>query len=156
MKASRRRLVGALVVVLGGLVAPLFAGGRVAGCLGPLGVTEIQCAKALGFVPTVGPWLPLCLLAIAFGLALLFPVPAGQRREAGVAAGLAAGIVAAAFAMTWERTWTGIDSAGRMLSIDRPLDLGAMAAAAILPGVAGALAWGHVVPSIRTRLAARS
>jgi hypothetical protein len=156
MKPSRRRVLASLVVVLAGLSALVVAGGHVAGCLGPIGVTQIQCAKAMGFIPTVGPGLPLCLLAVALGLLILYPIRAGRRRGATIAAGLAGGVVAAAFATAWERTWTGVDSAGRMLSIDRPLDLGAVAAVAILAATAGGLAWGRVVPPSRTRLAGRS
>ena len=156
MKPSRLRILTSCAVVLSGLSAFLFTGGRVAGCLGPLGVTEIQCAKALGFVPTVGPGLPLSALAVAVGLLLLAPIPAHCRRGAMIVAALAAGIVAASFAMVWERTWTGVDSAGRMLSIDRPLDLGALVAAAVLAAAVGAQAWARTAGPIRARLIPRS
>ncbi len=156
MKLSRARISTALVVVLAGLGALVFAGGQVAGCLGPLGVTPIQCAKATGIVPTVGPGLPLCALALLSGVLILVPIPAERRRGATIAAGLAAGIVAVVFAAAWERTWTGVDSAGRLLSIDRPLDLGALAAVAFLAAAAGALGWTVLVAPIRMRLAPRS
>jgi hypothetical protein len=156
MRPSRRRVFAAVLVIGFGLGALVFAGGQVAGCLGPLGVTVIQCAKATGIVPTVGPGLPLCVLAVALCVFILVPIPAGRRRGATIAAGLSAVAVAAAFATAWERTWTGVDSAGRMLAIDRPLDLGAMAAVAILAATVGALGWAFLVEPIRARLPARA
>ncbi len=154
MKPSRRRLAAALGAFLAGVGAFVFAGGQVAGCLGPLGVTPIQCAKALGMVPMVGPGLPLAALGVAAGIAFLVPIPAGRRRGSVIAAGVTAGVAAAGFAALWDHSWTGVNSAGRMLSIDRPLDLGALAAAAVVAGLAGALAWAHVVVPIRARFAA--
>jgi hypothetical protein len=156
MSPSGHRVPAAVVAIFAGLGAFLFGGGRVAGCLGPLGVTPIQCAKALGFVPTVGPGLPLCLLGVALGLLVLFPIPAGRRLPAVIAGGLSAAVASAAFAAAWDRTWTGVDSTGTILSIDRPLDLGALAAAAILAATAGALVRGRVVASVGGRRAARS
>ncbi len=60
------------------------------------------------------------------------------------------------FAAAWERTWTGVDSAGRALSVDRPLDLGAVATVAILAGAVAGLGWTFLVAPIRARLMTRS
>jgi hypothetical protein len=156
MKPSRRRVLAAVLVVSAGLGAGLAAGGQVAGCLGPLGVTPIQCAKATGIVPTVGPALPLFTLAAALGTLILVPVPADRRRGTTMAGGLCAVVAAMVFATAWESTWTGVDSAGTMLSIPRPLDLGALAAVAILAATVGALGWAFVVGPIHGRRAARA
>jgi hypothetical protein len=153
MMLPRRRVLAAAVVVLAGIGALLLAGGRVAGCLGPLGVTPIQCAKATGFVPTVGPGLPVAALAISIGLALLAPIPAGRRRGAIVAGAIGALAAAATFAVAWDRTWTGVDAGGQMLSIDRPLDLEALATAAILAAVGGAEGWALLSGPVQSRLA---
>jgi hypothetical protein len=156
MKPSRRRVLGAILVVAAGLGGLIFAGGQVGACLGPLGVTPIQCAKALGYVPTVGLGLPFFAAAAALGVLVIVTIPAGQRRGALIAAVVAAGIASVVFSATWVRTWTGVDSAGRMLSVDRPLDFAVAAALAIVAALVAALAWAFVAEPVRTRLAARS
>ena len=70
MQRSHRVLV-AIVILLAGTGAFIFAGGKVAGCLGPLGVTPIQCAKVTGIIPTIGlvgaPIILLSATATIFG-----------------------------------------------------------------------------------------
>jgi hypothetical protein len=145
MRITRRRAVGALALVAAAVCGLVFGGGQVGMCLGPLGVTQIQCAKATGIVPTVGPGLPLCTFAAALAVVLIAPIPTSRLRP-GVAVGaLAAGVAAIVFAATWESTWTGLDSAGRMLAIERPLDLAALATAAIVGFVVGLMGWAHVI-----------
>src|SRR5258706_15709997 len=80
-----RRVLAAILIFVAGLGVLVFAGGQVAMCLGPLGVTPIQCAKVTGIVPTTPIAVPLFALAIASGVLLLAPIPAGRRRTAVVA-----------------------------------------------------------------------
>ena len=139
MQRSHRVLV-AIVILLTGTGAFIFAGGKVAGCLGPLGVTPIQCAKVTGIIPTIGLGLPVLAATAALAVLILVPTPPGRRRESALAALLGAGVAALAVVMSWERTWTGVDSAGRTISIDRPVDLAVVATAAVLAATAAGLA----------------
>jgi hypothetical protein len=86
-----RRVLAAILIFVAGLGELIFAGGQVAMCLGPLGVTPIQCAKVTGIVPTTPIAVPLFALVIASGVLLLAPVRAGRRRTALVAGAIASG-----------------------------------------------------------------
>ncbi|MEA2544874.1 MAG: hypothetical protein QOI09_147, partial [Chloroflexota bacterium] len=59
MSRTARRVLAAIVIVLAGVGELVFAGGQVHMCLGPLGVTPIQCVKVTGIVPTTSLAVPL-------------------------------------------------------------------------------------------------
>ena len=151
MHLSRRRVVGALLLLVAGVATFLFAGGQVSMCLGPLNVTEIQCAKAIGRVPTVGHAPLAAALFTALGALIVAPIPARRRLGAVGAALIAAIGTAVAFVATWESVWTGVDSAGAPVSMDRPLDVDALATAVVVAATLGAMAWAHVVGPLATR-----
>lgn len=139
-----RRVLAAILIFVAGIGELVLAGGQVAMCLGPLGVTPIQCAKVTGIVPTTGIGVPLFALAVAVGLLLIAPISAGRRQRALRAGAVAAGGAAIAFAL-WPRTWTGVDSAGAPVSIVRPFDGFGLVTVAIIAATIGALAWAHLV-----------
>jgi hypothetical protein len=140
-----RRALAAILIFIAAVGELIFAGGQVAMCLGPLGVTPIQCAKATGIVPITPIAVPLFALALASGVLLLAPIPAGRRRTAVVAGAIAAGAAGIAFVVLSPRTWTGVDSAGAPVSIDLPFDIGALATVVVIAATVGALAWAHLV-----------
>jgi hypothetical protein len=140
-----RRDLAAILIFVAGVGVLIFAGGQVAMCLGPLGVTPIQCAKVTGIVPTTPIAVPLFALVIACGVLVLAPVPAGRRRMALAAGAIAAGAAAIAFVVLSPRTWTGVDSAGAPVSIDLPFDVGALATVVVIAATIGALGWVHLV-----------
>jgi len=145
MSSTTRRVLAAIVIVLAGAGELVFAGGQVAMCLGPLGVTPIQCAKVTGIVPTTTIAAPLFALAVAFGALLLAPVPSGRRVQAMTAGAVAAAAAAIAVAILAPRIWTGVDSAGVAVSIDLPFDGAALLTVVIAAATIAALGWVHLV-----------
>ena len=145
MSRTARRVLAAIVIVLAGVGELVFAGGQVHMCLGPLGVTPIQCAKVTGIVPITSVAVPLFALALAFAAVLLAPVRSGRRMEALTAAAVAAGAAAIAFGVLSPRTWTGVDSAGAPVSIDLPFDGAALVTVIVAAATIGALGWVHLV-----------
>jgi hypothetical protein len=145
MSRTTRRVLAAIVIVLAGVGELVLAGGQVHMCLGPLGMTPIQCAKVTGIVPTTPIAVPVFALAFAFAAVLLAPVRSGRRVQALIAAAAAAGVGAFAFAVLSPRIWTGVDSAGASLSIELPFDGAALVTVLVAAATIGALGWGHVV-----------
>jgi hypothetical protein len=94
MSRSARVLVAAVLLLLGALAVP-FLGGRIQACLGPLGVTAVQCAQATGVVSDVGIGLPFLALMISLAIFVIAPVPA-RRRLRVLVAGLLGGAIGAA------------------------------------------------------------
>jgi hypothetical protein len=137
MKQRTRATLAVLILAVAVPVALFFGGGGVVACLGPLGVTEVQCAKATGLFSSVGLGAPLLALAIA--LALVVAVPVARRGLAAtlILAGGGAALGAALFLAFWPRTLDGFDSRGQWLSVSRPLDLAALATAVIAGAVVG-------------------
>jgi hypothetical protein len=132
------------MLVAAGAVAYLFLGPTMAMCLGPLGVTAVQCAKATGIVPTAGAGLPVLTAAVAGAVLLVGGPPAGRRR-ASFAGAIAGGLIAGgAYVVLRPRTMEGLTSYGTWISIERPLDLAALAAAVILGALVLGLAAGWV------------
>ena len=138
MSRSARVLVSAVLVFLGAMAFMLF-GGRVGGCLGPLGVTPVQCARASGVVPDVGLGLPFLALMVLLATFVIAPVPAGRRLRALVAGILGGAVGAAAFLALRPLTMEGFDSTGTWISIPRPLDPFALATAVILAALLGTI-----------------
>jgi len=109
MSRSVRVLVVAVLALLGAMAVP-FLGGQIQMCLGPLGVTEVQCARATGVVPDVGVGLPFLALMLSLASFVLAPVPAGWRLRVLVAGILGGAIGAAAYLALRPLTMEGFDS----------------------------------------------
>jgi hypothetical protein len=132
-----------------GVAAWLFlGGGQIGACLGPLGVTMVQCAKATGVVPGVGVGLPVVVLTSTIAASLVVPIPSAIRLPVLLGWILGGAAAGAAFLVLRQRTMEGYDSSGTWISIGRPLDGDALATAMLLGGLLGALA-------IRVALGAR-
>lgn len=138
MSRSARVLVAAVLVLLGATAA-LFFGGRIGECLGPLGVTAVQCAQNSGIVPDVGLGLPFLALMISLATFVVVPVPTGRRLPV-LVAGILGGVIGAAeFVVLRPLTMEGFDSSGSWISIPRPLDPYALATAVILGALLGTI-----------------
>jgi hypothetical protein len=135
MSRQTRRIL-AVVLLAFAAFAVLFAGGPSFGrCLGPIGVTAVQCSRSTGVFPEVGIGVPLGVLAVA-GAALLLAAPPRSRwlwsSMAALAGALAASI---GYVIVAPKTMDGPISGGEFISIPRPIDQNALAALAF----AGAL-----------------
>jgi hypothetical protein len=135
VRRSTRQIL-AVVAIAFGAFAVLYAGGtRIGPCLGPLGVTVVQCARASGVFPDVGIGVPIAVLAVAVA-ALLLAAPARSRwLWSSMAALVGAGAAAIGFVIVAPRTMEGFISSGEFISIPRPVDQNALASLAF----AGAL-----------------
>ena len=131
------RITAALGLLLVGALALILFGTQVGSCLGPLGVTGIQCAQASGIFPTVGLGLPLFALGVAAAVVLV--VPAVLEKAEHASAGALVGSLAGIFVYLVARplTWTGPTSTGEVITVGLPVDTPAAATAAILGGLAG-------------------
>ena len=138
MSRSARILVVAVLVVLGAIAVP-FLGTRIQMCLGPIGVTAVQCAQASGGVPEVDLGLPLLELMILLATVVIVPVPAGRRLRVLVAGVLGGAIGAAAFLALRPLTMEGFASNGTWISIPLPLDPYALATAIIMGALLGTI-----------------
>ncbi len=148
---TRLRVAALVALAVAGLVALVFAPGQVGMCLGPLGVTQVQCARATGYVPGIGPGLPI-LAAVATLTLLVVAPPPRIGLAFGAAALLGAAAGTAAYAALRPRTMDGPTSSGEWISIPRPFDPAACATAAILVAAVVALTWGHILePTLRRR-----
>lgn len=140
MPTSRRIAVAALLLVLAGL-AVVFLGGGVGSCLGPLGVTTVQCIHATGITPAVGLGAPLGALALVAAILLLRPGTANPRwRFAGASIGAVAG--AFAYLALRQSSMTGASSTGDVITVTLLVDSPALVAVAILAAGAGWLLGG--------------
>jgi hypothetical protein len=139
MSWSKRAALAVAIVVAGTFVG-LFLGPQVPLCLGPIGVTVVQCASATGIVPTTGPGTVVFALSIAVAVGVLVPGRLLRHRE--VILGAAAAAIAGAFAYLVRRPTTleGFDSRGEWLSVPLPLDVVDVLFAVILGATAGAVA----------------
>jgi hypothetical protein len=144
--AVRMRVANAAgLVVLAGL-AVLFLGGGVGRCLGPLGVTEVQCISVGGYTPTVGLGMPVGAGAVVLALLLLFPVPVTRLAPASIAAIVGAAALALAYVLFRTTEMTGATSTGEVITVALPLDGFAMLAAGIAGGGLGFIIGGRVNP----------
>jgi hypothetical protein len=123
------------LLVLGGAAALFTGGGPVGPCLGPIGVTVVQCAQRTGVFPGVGIGIPIFVLAVAVATLVLWPPSRSRLAPTLVAGFLGASLGALMFLLIWPTTLEGHDSAGQFISIPRPPDLNVLVATAI----AGAL-----------------
>lgn len=116
-----RVAAGVVVAVLGSLGVLFFLGGTVAMCLGPLGVTAVQCAAHGGPLPTEGAWVPASVASVALGII----VAAGRLRAAAADAATALGggaIGAIAYFARRPTTLDGPDYDGTWRSIPLPVE----------------------------------
>jgi hypothetical protein len=135
-----KRIALAVAIVLVGTSVGLFLGPRYPMCLGPLGVTMVQCATATGIVPTTGAGTLVFGLSLALAVGVLVPGRLLRHRE--VILGAAAAAIAGAWAYLVRRPTTteGFDAQGRWLSVALPLDVVDVLFAVILGATAGAVA----------------
>lgn len=147
------RLLAFVGVLALGFVATIFlVGGQVGSCLGPLGVTEVQCIRASGVAPTVGMALPIILGLVAVAAFALFPVP-HHRARAGIVSGVAGAIVGAiAYVVLHPSSMTGATSTGEVITVPLPIDAPALVSVALVGAAGAALLAGH----LRRGLASRS
>lgn len=146
---SNRSTVAIAILVLGVGAALLGGGGPAPRCLGPIGVTVVQCAWATGVLPGVSVGIPIFVVAVAIAALVLWP-PSRSR----LAIPLIAGIIGAAlgslvYVALWPTTLEGYTSAGQYISIARPPDLNAFVATAS----AGAL-FGYLIAFVRKKIRA--
>ncbi|MEW6224373.1 MAG: hypothetical protein AB1627_07060 [Chloroflexota bacterium] len=152
MRHYSRLVVAAIAVLLGAPVALTVGGGGVAMCLGPLNVTEVECAMHTGLFSSVGLGTPALALTIALALVVLVPV--GPRDRLDSVASTAIGAVAGGvlFLALWPRTLEGLDSLGQWLSVPRPLDGWALLTAVVVGAAVGfAVAAAHALIRGRRR-----
>jgi hypothetical protein len=139
-------LLAAGSMVLLGIAAFAFLAGERGTCLGPLGVTEVQCARATGIVPSLGAGVPILVASLAASIFVLAPVSADVRMRvaaAGILGGLVGGLAFLALRPVSMDGWT---SGGSWISIPRPLDPNALVTAIVLGAFLGSylcrLLWG--------------
>ncbi|HEV7810401.1 MAG TPA: hypothetical protein VGO64_07365 [Candidatus Limnocylindrales bacterium] len=146
-----KRIALAVGIVLVGTFLGLFFGAQYPTCLGPIGVTLVQCVSATGVVPKSGPGTVIFALSVALALGLLVPGRLLRHRE--VILGAAAAAIAGAFAYLLRRPTTleGFDSGGRWLSVALPVDVFDVLLAVILGATAGAVAVACVLALLSAR-----
>jgi hypothetical protein len=138
--SGQARLAAAAALVVVGAGAVVLLGPPISQCLGPLGVTAIQCARATGWYPSVGLGLPIFVACIV--LAGLVANPALRRQAAFAGLGLGAVAASAIYLAIRPTIWTGPTSTGEVISLSLPLDGTALAYVALLGAVAGlAIGW---------------
>ena len=138
MHASTRWLAALGIIGLG-LLAAVFLGSPISQCLGPLGVTGIECARATGIFPTVGVGLPVLALSALIAVSIAVPGLLRHIGRAGLAAAFGAGIAAIAYLLARPTTWTDSISTGEVIMVSLPFDAAALVTAAILGSVAALL-----------------
>jgi hypothetical protein len=146
-----KRIALAAGVALVGAFLGLFFGPQHPMCLGPLGVTMVQCASVTGTVPTSGSGPVLFALSVALAVGVLVPGRLLRHRE--VILGASAAAIAGAFAYLTRRPLTleGLDSRGHRLAVALPLDVSEVLFAVTLGATAGAVAVAAVLALISRR-----
>lgn len=137
MNHSARILIVCALSVIGGIIGLVFLGGQVQSCLGPLGVTPVQCAKAHGTVPGVGLGQPVVAAIVAVATLVAWPGSPGRRAQE-VLGGVVGGVVGGALFVAFRPlTMEGFDSNGEWISLVRPLDPSALATSIIIAALVG-------------------
>lgn len=139
MSRDARHITATLLLLFGGL-GFLLMGPTIPACLGPLGVTGVECAARTGRVPEAGVGLPLLAACGAVAAVCLVPVPRRAWRRTPVAAAVVGGAFAVASILLRSRTIEGPGSDGRWYSVPVPPDPAVVAAAAIAGAGAGLVA----------------
>jgi hypothetical protein len=142
----RMRVANAVgLFALAGL-AVLFLGGGVGRCLGPLGVTEVQCISVGGYTPTVGLGMPIGSGAVMLALLLLLPVRRTRLAPASITAIVGAGALCLAYVLFRTTSMTGATSTGEVITVALPFDAFGMVAAGIAGGGLGFIIGGRMNP----------
>jgi len=145
MQQPGRRAWAFLILVMGAIAYVSLGGSPVGRCLGPLGVTGVECAAAGGYAPTVGSGFAM-LAATVTGATLILLVRGVRALALTFVFGLGGAVAAAlAYLALRPQTWTGATSTGAVITIPMPFDGWALTAAAIL-GVAGGAVVGVLIP----------
>jgi hypothetical protein len=133
------RWLAASWLVFFGLIAARLTSGQFPGCLGPLGVTHVECIAASGIAPTdwFGP--PMAVLAFAAAWLTVRPLPRRHWRRV-VVAGLVGFLVGeVAYFAIRTRMIEGPTSTGHWAVVTLPPDGYAMLASALGVGLAFAI-----------------
>jgi hypothetical protein len=143
------RVAWAVLILAIGTVAALLFGNQYPGCLGPIGVTHVECIEITGIAPTVY-WRPtIAIVAVTAALLVIRPV-SRDRWSVSAIAGIFGAIVGAGIHLvTRERTVTGPTSTGETISLLLPVDPYAFLAAALMGAVILALVVGWMPRSMR-------
>ena len=131
MRTSERWFAGLIVLVVG-VVLGLFLGGpQVPGCLGPIGVTAVECMAMTGIAPTVwlGPTIPV--LAVFMAAIIVKPVPKRRWLDCAIAAIVGSIIGAAVHLGTRQLIAEGATSSGAYVRVVLPVDGFALLAATL-------------------------
>ncbi len=152
MSRTWRVLIAFVLIFLGATIA-LFFGGQVAMCLGPLGVTAVQCAKATGMIPGVGLTAPIFVSMVAAAAFVLAPI-APTRPSSWLVAVIAALTGAVGYVLLRPRTMEGPTSSGEWISIELLIDPFALTTVAIIVATVATLAWAHLISPAIVRLRA--
>jgi hypothetical protein len=149
MSEGRRATVGIAILLAGGAIALVFGGGGVGTCLGPLGVTEVQCAKNTGMFSTVGLGMPWLALSVTLALIALVPVRRGERTKTVIASAAGATAAALLYLALAPRTLEGFDSHGQWLTVGRPVDAWAVVTAFVVGAATGYVAAATLARRVR-------
>ena len=139
MSRSARAILTILLLAFGSTAALLFGGARVGPCLGPLGITVVECARATGVLPELGPAEPVATAAFLALSIVIAPLP-GRSLLSLVAVVVGAGSLGAAtYLAIRPRVLEGFDSRGEWISLARPIDSNTMVATIFLTALIGVL-----------------
>lgn len=138
-----RLAAGLAVAVAATLAALIFGGPSMGFCMGPLGVTAVQCAAHGGNLPTTGALPAMVVVSCAAGVLVVWRVE--RSRLDLVVGGCAALLGALAYELTRPTVLEGPDVDGTWLSLPMPSEPWSLASWA-LAGAALALL---VVPGAR-------
>lgn len=125
MRKSRVVLIVGAILAL--VIGVIFVGGSVLACLGPLGVTHVQCIAAFNAVndpdyapgPASGAWIPVACAALLMAIAIApWRRPSTRAIIALAAASLAGAFVGSvAYDLTRETSLTGPTSSGEIITV---------------------------------------
>jgi hypothetical protein len=147
-----QRWMAASIVLAAGLFLRLFYGTQNPGCLGPLGVTHVQCVAVSGVAPTVW-WGPAFLVVAVFAAAwIAWPIKRGRWVASLIAAILGFATGAAIYLAARPRVLEGPTSTGEHLTVLLPVDRFALLAAGLAGAALLAFLVGHIPIPRRTDL----
>lgn len=134
------RFAGLAVLLAAGAFALLFGGGEIVACIGPIGVTPVECAANTGRLPHGTLAQPLCALALVAAGALIVGLRRSEILPAaiGLVVGLPVGL--AVYLVARPDVLSGYTSRGEFLTIPLPPDPNVAAMSALLAGGSLALA----------------
>jgi hypothetical protein len=119
-KWLRRMVIRAAVAIAGSGYSLVFGGATFPECLGPLGVTGVQCVAHGGRLPTDPLWPPMVVVSCALGALIAFPAKRSWIDGVAGVGGVIAGVLISASIRTM--TLEGPDYDGTWLVIPVPID----------------------------------